>query len=135
VLLARLRPLLSTCRRLQQSGFTAGRSTIDASLALRLLSELHHEFNQPMNVAYIDIKAEVVDGTREESIATQVQRRQLALFGHVRRLPDTVPANAALRLWIDARVGRRVDARPTWKRQRGRHRNTGVRRVEFSDAE
>jgi len=26
-------------------------------LALRLLSELHHEFNQPLHVAYIDIKA------------------------------------------------------------------------------
>jgi len=42
--------------------------------------------------------AEVVDRTREESIAIQVQRCRLALFGHVRRLSDTVPANAALRL-------------------------------------
>jgi len=42
------------CRRPQQSGFTAGRSTIDVIL---LLSELHHGFNQPFNVAYIDIKA------------------------------------------------------------------------------
>jgi len=62
--------------------------------------------------------AEVVDRTREESIATQVQRRRLVLFGHVRLLTDTFPANAALRLCrpIDARVGRRVDVRPTWKR-------------------
>ena len=44
-------------RRPQQSGFTPGRSTIDAILALRLLSELHQEFYQPLNVAYIDIKA------------------------------------------------------------------------------
>ena len=43
-------------RRPQQSGFTPGRSTIDAILA-RLLSELHQEFYQPLNVAYIDIKA------------------------------------------------------------------------------
>jgi len=57
VLLARVQPLLSKCRHLQQSGFTAGRSTIDAILALRLLSELHHKFNQPLNVTYIDIKA------------------------------------------------------------------------------
>jgi len=33
------------------------RSTIYAILALRLLSELHQEFYQPLNVAYIDIKA------------------------------------------------------------------------------
>jgi len=36
---------------------TADRSTIDAILALRLLSEIHHEFNQPLHVAYIDFKA------------------------------------------------------------------------------
>jgi len=56
VLLARLQPLLTVRRRPQQSGLTAGRSTIDAILALRLLSE-HREFNQPLHVAYIDIKA------------------------------------------------------------------------------
>jgi len=48
----------------------------------------------------------VVDRTHEESITTQVQRRRLALFGHVGRLLDTVPANAALRLCIDARSRR-----------------------------
>jgi len=53
VLLARL----TARRRPQQSGFTPGRSTIDAILALCLLSELHQEFYQPLNVAYIDIKA------------------------------------------------------------------------------
>jgi len=57
VLLARLQLLLSICRRPQQSGFTASRSTIDSILALRLSLQLHHEFNQPLNVAYIDIKA------------------------------------------------------------------------------
>jgi len=57
VLLARLQPLFNFFRRLQQCGFTAGRSTIDAILALRLLSEIHHEFNQPLHVAYIDLKA------------------------------------------------------------------------------
>jgi len=57
VLLARLQPLFNSVRRPQQCSFTAGRSTIDAILALRLLSELHHEFNRPLHVAYIDIKA------------------------------------------------------------------------------
>jgi hypothetical protein len=42
---------------LQQFGFTASRLTIDAILALRLLSKLHREFNQPLCVAYIDMKA------------------------------------------------------------------------------
>ena len=30
---------------------------MDAVLALRLLSELHHEFARPLNIAYIAIKA------------------------------------------------------------------------------
>jgi len=34
-----------------------GRSTIDAILALCLLSELHREFDRPLNVVYLDIKA------------------------------------------------------------------------------
>ena len=41
----------------QQSGFTAGRSTMDAILALRLLAELHRNFNRQLDVAYIDIKS------------------------------------------------------------------------------
>jgi len=35
----------------------AGRSTIDAILALRLLAEIHHEFDRPLHVAFLDIKA------------------------------------------------------------------------------
>jgi len=57
VLLARIQPLLDTLRRPEQSGFVAGRSTIDAILALRLLSEIHREFDRPLNVVYLDIKA------------------------------------------------------------------------------
>ena len=57
VLLARIQPLLLQERRPQQSGFTPGRSTSDAVLALRLLSELHREFNRPLYVAYVDLKS------------------------------------------------------------------------------
>jgi len=57
ILLARIQPLLDMTQRPQQSGFTAGRSTIDAILALRLFSEIHREFDSPLNVAYLDIKA------------------------------------------------------------------------------
>ena len=41
----------------QQSGFVAGRSTMDAILALRLLAEIHREFDRPLHVAFLDIKA------------------------------------------------------------------------------
>lgn len=53
VLLARLKPLLTRRqrRRPQQSGFTKGRSTVDAILALRLLAELRREFGKPPDVA------------------------------------------------------------------------------------
>src|SRR5271163_2729054 len=57
ILLSRLDPLLTEHRRLEQSGFTAGRSTADAVLALRLLSELHFEFQRPLHVAYVDLKS------------------------------------------------------------------------------
>jgi len=53
VLLARIQPLLDATRRPQQSGFVAGRSTIDAILALRLLAEIHREFDRPLNVAFL----------------------------------------------------------------------------------
>lgn len=66
VLLARIKPLLLINRRPQQSGFTTGRSTADAVLALRLLAEIHREFGRPLDVGgrmravdvvYIDLKA------------------------------------------------------------------------------
>jgi len=57
VILARIQPLLDRTRRPQQSGIARGRSAIDTILALRLLSEIHREFNRPLNVVYLDIKA------------------------------------------------------------------------------
>jgi len=57
ILFARIKPLLDATRRPQQSGFVAGRSTIDAILALRLLAEIHREFDRPLHVAFLDIKA------------------------------------------------------------------------------
>jgi len=43
------KPLLDMTRRPEQSAFVAGRSTMDAILALRLLSDLHREFDRPLN--------------------------------------------------------------------------------------
>ena len=40
----------------QQSGFTAGRSTLDHIIALRLLAERRHEYRQPFYAAYIDLR-------------------------------------------------------------------------------
>jgi len=57
VILASIQPLFDRVRRPQQSGFTTNRSTIDAYLALRLLSVLHREFDRPLDVAFLDIKA------------------------------------------------------------------------------
>jgi len=75
--------------------------------------------------------ADVVDRIPEESIAAQVQRRRVALFGHVRWLSDAVPANVALRLCINAWAGRQVNTGPTWKRQHDCPRKTWVRQVEL----
>ena len=36
---------------------TRCRSTLDAILALRLLTEIHREFQQPLHVAFVDLKA------------------------------------------------------------------------------
>jgi len=57
VLFSRIDPLLQSKRRFEQSGFTPGCSTGDAILALRLLSEVHHKFSQPLHVASVDLKA------------------------------------------------------------------------------
>ena len=57
MLLACIKPLLLTNRRTQQSGFTTGRSAADAVLVLRLLADIHREFERPLDVIYSDLKA------------------------------------------------------------------------------
>ena len=57
VLLSRIDPLLRSKSRFEQSEFTSGRSKLDAILALRLLSEVHREFSQPLHVAFVDLFA------------------------------------------------------------------------------
>lgn len=56
-LIARIQPLLVSRPRPKQSGFTMDRSTTDAVFTLRVLSEIHHELNCPLIVAYVDLKA------------------------------------------------------------------------------
>ena len=52
-----MQPLFDKICRRQRSGFTASRSTIDAVLDRRLLSELHREFERFLNVVHLNIKA------------------------------------------------------------------------------
>jgi len=79
VILGRLQPLLHRQQRPQQSGFTAGRSTADAILALRLLSELYREFSKPLHVAYLDIKA-AFDSVDREALWKALRAKHVPQF-------------------------------------------------------
>ena len=57
VIFERISPALLHATTYQQSCFTPGRSTSDIILAPRLLAEVCRHFDQPLNVAYVDIKA------------------------------------------------------------------------------
>ena len=55
--MACIQPLVDMTQCPEQSSFIAGCSTIDAILALCLLSDIHRESNRLLNMAYLDIKA------------------------------------------------------------------------------
>ena len=63
-----------------------------------------------------------------ESITPSITRRRTALFGHVARLDNNVPANRALDLAIDVRNDHPPD--PSWMRQRARPRQTWLNQIE-----
>ena len=67
----------------------------------------------------------VTSMTGLESIATIITRRRTALFGH---LDNIVPANRALDLAINVRNCHPQD--PSWKRPRGRPRQTWLHQIE-----
>ena len=75
--------------------------------------------------------ADVISQTGQEDLASLISRRRMAVFGHVRRLPEEAPGRLALRLAVDTRTGRRPDSNPCWKRRPGRPRHTWVRQVEI----
>jgi len=50
-----MQPVVNMTQCPEQFIFVAGRSTIDAILALRLLSNSHGEFDHPLNMAYLNI--------------------------------------------------------------------------------
>ena len=57
VLLSRVRERLRSHRRVQQSGFTPHRSTIDRIITLQLLLQTRREYCRPLWIAYVDLKA------------------------------------------------------------------------------
>ena len=77
-LLERIQPFLRMTQSPQKSRFIASRSTIDAKLAVRLLSELHRQFNRPLIVVFV------------ESAFDLVERNALWKALHARVIPDIV---------------------------------------------
>jgi len=69
--------------------------------------------------------------TQQQSIHNRIRDRRISIFGHVRRLQESVPAHEALRLVVNSRAGHRPDNRPAWKRPRGRPRQTWIRQLEI----
>ena len=53
-------------------------------------------------------------------MSDRITRGRNAIFGHVARLPDNVPAHQAMLRQVELSVGRPPD--PTWKRRPGRPR-------------
>ena len=67
ILLRRIRDHLLRHQRLEQSGFTPGKSTIDRILALRVIVERRREFGRGLLAAYIDLK-KAFDTVHRESL-------------------------------------------------------------------
>jgi len=57
MLLTRMKDTLVQSRRIQQSGFTRGRSSIERIVTLSILHQTRREFSQPLWAAYVDLKA------------------------------------------------------------------------------
>ena len=57
ILLERIRPTFHNHRRLEQPGFTAGRSTTEHIFAIRQIIEKSKEYNRSTYIAFIDFKA------------------------------------------------------------------------------
>ena len=57
ILLERIRPTFHNHCRLEQAGFTAGRSTTEQIFAIRQIIEKSKEFNRSTYIVFIDFKA------------------------------------------------------------------------------
>ena len=52
----------------------------------------------------------------QEDLASHISNQRMAVFGHVRRLPEEPPGrqDSVLRLAVDTRTGHRPDNNPCW---------------------
>ena len=64
--------------------------------------------------------SEVSSRTGLAPVSDRISRGRNAIFGHVARLPDNIPAHQAMLRQVELSVGRPPD--PTWKRPPGRPR-------------
>ena len=69
----------------------------------------------------------VRESTGLTTINQYLRRQRLSIFSHIARLDPAVPANAALRLAVDTKEGRRPDR--SWSRRPGRPRHTWADQV------
>ena len=78
---------------------------------------------QLLNIHWSDhvTNMSVRESTGLTMINQYLRRQRLSIFGHIARLDPAVPANAALRLAVDTKEGRRPD--PSWSRRPGRPRH------------
>ena len=67
---------------------------------------------------------EVAARTGLRPVMESIRRRREAIFGHVVRMSPNIPAHQALRLQVEASVGRRHDH--DWVRSFGRPRNRWI---------
>ena len=67
---------------------------------------------------------EVAARTGLRPVMESIRRRCEAIFGHVARMSPNIPAHQALRLQVEALVGRRPDR--DWVRSSGRPRNRWI---------
>ena len=104
VLLHRLNPFLAEHHRPQQSDFTAGRSTADAILALRLFVELHSEFKRSLYVGYVDLKSafDSVDRT-----ALWLALKGIGIPDVILRLLQDLHADTGARIRVGSEVSER----------------------------
>ena len=68
--------------------------------------------------------------TQQRSVCSRIRDRRISIFGHTRRLRESVPAHEAIRLDVNTREGHRPDDRPEWKRPQGRPRQTWIRQLD-----
>ena len=75
VLLNKVRDQLLAHRRVEQSGFTQGRSTIDRIFTLNSIIQSRKEFQKPLWTAFVDLKAAFDSVDHNGSTETAMQPR------------------------------------------------------------